>query len=552
VQLTSITPGAGEEQLVRVVVDSTTNSALLPVPQFVMMADQQSGEFILRPVAAQAGLVTVWFYLEDSGDDGNFDTWQDNSYSAWQSLTIDVTPTRARVWTPSGATQEQRPAFYWTDVPEAVEYRVWIDNNSTGARPQLLTTVSFNSWQPEQDLGLGRYDVWIQAVKADGTRLPWSLRHSFEINTGVFVSPVPARIPTARPTVNWAPVTGADAYEVYVTNLSTGRAGVIREFVRSNNWTPSLDLDLSKYRIWVRAVIRGKYDARWSGARDFTVATPPVITGPISFSKETRPEFQWQAVAGADKYGFQLRNAVTGKVVIDVRGLNSPRFTPATPLAFGKYRWWAIAESAATGVRSDWSTGVDLIISDRPVLLSPSGTVSSQNLTLKWMPFPGAVSYEVWLNRSQPAQFILSASGLTQTEYALPSPLVPGVAWRFWTRAVSADGVKTPWSQPMEFTVAGSAAFPSEDSPAGLPEALEPTLPTVTASLHGILPRPENTRREGFAIKKLRDGLQDQTTVTTVTTVSPDATVATADPVRDAAILDEAVLQAVAELYHCV
>jgi hypothetical protein len=104
----------------------------------------------------------------------------------------------------------------------------------------------------------------------------------------------------------------------------------------------------------------------------------------------------------------------------------------------------------------------------------------------------------------------------------------------------------------MEFTVAGSAAVPSADSPAGLPEALEPTLPTVTASLHGILPRPENTRREEFAIKNLRDGLQDQTTVTTVTTVSPDATVATADPVRDAAILDEAVLQAVAELYHCV
>ncbi|HAV32860.1 MAG TPA: hypothetical protein DCX79_12720, partial [Planctomycetaceae bacterium] len=354
VPMTGITPGLGEEQLVRVVVHSTDSPDLLPVPQFIMSADQTSGEFILLPKPAASGFVTVWFYLEDSGDDGDFETWQDNGYTSWQQLKIDVTPIRAKLWTPSGPTQEQRPFFAWTDVPGAYEFRIWITNSSTGAHPQVLTTSLVTAWQPEQDLGIGKFDVWIQAVKADGTRLPWSLKSSFEINTGVFIDPLPARIANARPTVNWAPVPGADAYEVYVSNLSTGQTGVIREFVTTNKWTPAQDMDLSKYRIWARAVIRGKYNARWSGSRDFTVCNPPVPVGPSVFATVQRPEFKWGAVSGASTYGFQLRNTVTGKVVVDVRGLTTPQFTPAGPIPFGKYRWWAIAESA-TGIRSDWS-----------------------------------------------------------------------------------------------------------------------------------------------------------------------------------------------------
>ncbi|MFO0535764.1 MAG: hypothetical protein ACK524_13835, partial [Planctomyces sp.] len=84
VPMTGITPGLGEEQLVRVVVHSTDSPDLLPVPQFLMSADQTSGEFILLPKPAASGFVTVWFYLEDSGDDGDFETWQDNGYTSWQ------------------------------------------------------------------------------------------------------------------------------------------------------------------------------------------------------------------------------------------------------------------------------------------------------------------------------------------------------------------------------------------------------------------------------------------------------------------------------------
>jgi len=81
-----------------------------------MNANQQSGEFILLPKAAASGVVSVWFYLEDSGDDGDFDTWQDNGYTDWQMLTINITAIRAKLWSPAEPTQEQRPYFFWTDV----------------------------------------------------------------------------------------------------------------------------------------------------------------------------------------------------------------------------------------------------------------------------------------------------------------------------------------------------------------------------------------------------------------------------------------------------
>ncbi len=457
VPLTGISPGVGEEQLVRVWVYYSDNPGLIPDPTFVQSDDLMSGEFIVRPNSFKSGSATVYYYLEDAGPDGDFATWEDNGYSTeYQEFRIFVTAIRPTIYTPNGALSWQRPEFYWSEVSGAVEYRVWISNTSTGQNPQVLTTVPYNLYVPEMDLGIGRYEFWVQAVKADGKRLPWSLRQSFEIDTQVTLPELPRRVANPRLPVAWAAIPGADAYEVYLSNLSTGQSGVIRDIVTTNSWEPTVDLGLARWRIWVRALVRGKYQAWWSNPADFTVVAPPVPAGPLVFTAEPQPVFQWSGVAGADRYGLQLRNAVTGKVVIDVRGLTSPTFTPLSPVANGRYRWWAIAESTVTGIRSDWSVGVDLIISDRPVLLSPSGSVSSQNLKLTWMAFPNAVSYEVWVTRMQPLQFIVSAANITQTEWSVPVSLLPGTPHRFWIRAVTSDNRTTAWSQYLEFSVAGT------------------------------------------------------------------------------------------------
>lgn len=464
VPVTGISAGIGEEQLVRIVPWFSSNPDILPLPQFVIHPDQTSGEIILQPVRARSGTVSIGYYIEDSGDDGNFETTEDNGYNAFfQQFDVVITPIRAVVVSPIGAIQQQRPTFTWTQVPDAVEYRVWITNNSASRDPLIQTTVSDTSYQPEQDLGIGRYDVWVQAVKGNGQRLPWSLKHSFEITTAVVLPKPASRLATARPEFTWPAISGADAYEIYLTNVSTGQAGAIQQIVTTNSWKPETDLSMSNWRIWARALIRGRYAASWSGAREFTITTPPTPITPLVFSTQQRPEFQWSAVSGATQYGFQLRNAATGKIVHDPRGLTNPAFTPPADLPFGRYRWWSFAESTASGIRGDWSVATELVISDRPVLQSPVGTVPAQNPLLKWMAFPGAVTYEVWVNRSQPSQYIVSAAGLNSTEWQVPVTLTPGIKHRYWVRAVTTNGQTTQWSQPLEFQIEVAQSVPAAE-----------------------------------------------------------------------------------------
>ena len=552
--MTGISPGEGEEQLMRVVVDYSDNPALIPDPEFSLSGDQTSGEFIIRPRPAQSGFATVYFYLMDSGPDGDFSTWQDNAYSdTLQELRIKVTPIRATIASPVGVLVEQRPSFSWSDVPGASEYRVWISNSSTGRNPLILTNVT-NSWYiPEQDLGIGKFDVWVQAVKPDGKRLPWSLRQSFEIATPVALPQLPVRVTNPRSSVEWPAIPGADAYEVYVSNLAAGPSGVIRQTVTTNSWAPSVDLGLTRWRIWVRALVRGKYTALWSSPRDFTVVTPPVPAGPLVFSTQQQPAFEWSRVEGADRYGLQLRNAVTGRVVIDVRGLTSPTFTPVSPVGLGRYRWWAMAESTVSGVRSDWSVGVDLVISDRPVLLGPSGNVSSRTPTFTWMAFPNAAYYEVWMTRMQPQQFVMSAANITQTEWQVPITLAPGSPYRFWVRAVTNDNRTTAWSQYLEFSVADStpSRWPAElnalpllaDSRVSL--AVPPQLSPGPDALRPVRSQPQPA---STAADPVSEGMETAGTVTTESPVSKPFTaqptshpIAPSDEELHLAVLDQVI-----------
>jgi hypothetical protein len=458
---------------------------------------------------------------------------------------------------------EQRPEFSWSEVPEATEYRVWISKDFSD-KPPILTTVSLNYYVPEMDLGIGRFNFWVQAVQADGKRLPWSFSQSFEIATAVTLPVLPRRVTTPRISISWPVIPGADAYEVYLSNLSTGQAGVIREVVTTNAWEPAIDLGLAQWRIWVRAVWRGRYQAWWSNPRDFTVVSAPVPAAPLNFSVQLQPEFRWSAVEGADRYGFQLRNAVTGRVVIDVRGLTSPTFTPSSPVASGRYRWWAIAESTTTGIRSDWSVGVDLVISDRPVLLSPSGRVPSQNLNLTWMAFPGAVSYEVWVTRMQPLQFVVSAANVTQTEWTVPVTLLSEAPHRFWVRAVTSDGRTTAWSQYLEFSMSDAAATSTGTDHPLLSQLVDQLVfGEVSSQLTAGFRPDRSVRKSAQRLSASHDTAsmeqepvpsksQRMLDTSAVTARADGSPVHPMDEFQTPAVLDQAILLAIAELDHVV
>lgn len=454
INLTGISAGSGESEPLKIDVDVWHHTGIpLPAPTLQYVPGSSNGALIVRPPAFGSSVTTVGILITDGGPDNDLQTPDDNSY-AYQILNIYVKPTRAIVQTPVGTIQSQRPLISWSGLWETdITWRLWITNKTSGRNPLIDEITTNTNFTPTVDLGLGVVEVFLQGITADGKRLPWSKTHRFEINTAPTVAPVGSRITSGTPVFTWTDVPGATAWEVFLSNTSTGQSPLIREVVNQRTWTPPQPLGISAWQFWVRALAGNNYAGGWSPPVSFAVATAPTPQGPLISTVSQRPQFTCSAVPGAARYGFYLQNLVTGQVVANVSGLSEPAWTPATAIPFGAYRWWAIAESAA-GFRSNWSAAVDLTIGDRPVLLSPRGNVSATTLAARWLPIRNAVFYEIWVNQIDPAiPAIYTRTGITGTRHEFSPALTRGLSYRIWVRAALTPNSFTPWSVTAEFRI---------------------------------------------------------------------------------------------------
>ena len=73
------------------------------------------------------------------------------------------------------------PNVTWTSVADAKSYDIWIaqvGGNFDYIRTSGITQTTF---APAEPLPAGSYRVWVRAVKADGTTLPWSTPVDFTV-----------------------------------------------------------------------------------------------------------------------------------------------------------------------------------------------------------------------------------------------------------------------------------------------------------------------------------------------------------------------------------
>ncbi|MEO2015538.1 MAG: fibronectin type III domain-containing protein, partial [Fuerstiella sp.] len=96
-------------------------------------------------------------------------------------------------------------------------------------------------------------------------------------------------------------------------------------------------------------------------------------------------------------------------------------------------------------VTTEWSPGLEFEIGGRPVVVNPASTTDTTP-TLSWLPVESAAGYEVYFAASDDVPNpILNESGLNATSITLTEELTPG-NYKFWVRAIAADGTLTPWS----------------------------------------------------------------------------------------------------------
>ncbi len=201
---------------------------------------------------------------------------------------------------------------------------------------------------------------------------------------------------------------------------------------------------------------------------------PPVPTqiAPTGIITTTTPTYSWNASAGAASYWLFVGNG-SGTLMIQNytaagagcgTGTGICSVTPATAAANDTPYIWAVLASNATG-DSAWSSGNIFMASTSvpppaPTLITPTGTITTQQPTYSWNASAGAASYLLWVgngsgavtNQVYTATALGCGSGTGICSVTPAATLGNGTSYG-WAVAANNNAGNSPWSNWNVFTV---------------------------------------------------------------------------------------------------
>ncbi|MEZ6063698.1 MAG: carboxypeptidase regulatory-like domain-containing protein [Planctomycetaceae bacterium] len=321
-----------------------------------------------------------------------------------------------------------------------------------------------------------------------------------------FVTGPNVRTSDATPAVTWSDVPGAALYEVWIGDLTNGRAPVIAQTALTS-FVPADPLPIGRYRAWVRVKDGSNGEGGWSTGRTFSVTTPTTLNSlPFHANADRTPEISWQPVDGAAMYELWVNNVITGQArVIHETSLTDASFTPTDDLGFGIHQIWVRAVDAAGG-RSDWSVPVNIYIG--PQLVNPQSPTFDVQPMFEWTSLAGIASYEIFVRT---VDGDIRESGLTGTSWTPPTPLPDG-PMRWWIRPTADNNRVAPWSDVATSDIGGRTTVLA---PTG---TVSDTLPTFAWQA------VDGAARYILYVERIGDGLvfrNDNVTTTTFTATTP-------------------------------
>lgn len=232
-----------------------------------------------------------------------------NEATAWSGPVSFFVPAPV-VFGPSGTvTNTNVPTFTWLDVPEYVRYELWVDNRSTGEIRVLyqpnLTGTQFpgdpndpNNTDPTSYLPLanGDYRIWLRGFDDRGNASHWSNPVDFTLQGNVTsapqqITPVQTVTTDNTPFFEWTALANVTDYQIIVRRItSLDQTTVIDRVVEdATNFTPTSNLNVGKYRWWVRGINADGNGGVWSQPSDFRIVSNDVPTTEPSVFDEFEP-----------------------------------------------------------------------------------------------------------------------------------------------------------------------------------------------------------------------------------------------------------------------
>jgi len=279
-----------------------------------------------------------------------------------------------------------------------------------------------------------------------------------------------------RPTIQWTAVVGVTAYDLWITNRSTGQDPLIRTLTQTPNteYTPSQDLGFGNFRVWVRGQYSDGTYTVWSPKYDFSVNNQAVIR-PLSTSPTTGfPTIEWSSIPGAAKYDLWIDNLSTGQSqFIRKTDVLASSFIPQAELPLGRYRAWVRAIDA-NNHPAMWSTAAYFTVLTPPLVISPALSTFSTTPQFAWNAVPGATEYEIWIDSvTAGVSPYIREQSLASTTFT-PAASMPAGNYKMWVRAIGPGGLIGRYSTGQMLNVGG---IPVIAAPAGV---LSDTSPLIT------------------------------------------------------------------------
>ena len=182
--------------------------------------------------------------------------------------------TKPTLLSPTGNVESRRPSFRWQPVAGADHYELWVQTQ--GQNPVRRYNLQATSYTLDQDLQQGVQYSWYVRAAAGNTNGTWSNGMTFTIGAQQLAAPTvigpQGNTAEVNPTFRWNPVAGAQHYEIWVNDITTGQGPVIWERELNNTSFRSNDPLVAghHYKWWVWAADANNVDSAQTSA-EFTI-----------------------------------------------------------------------------------------------------------------------------------------------------------------------------------------------------------------------------------------------------------------------------------------
>jgi hypothetical protein len=293
------------------------------------------------------------------------------------------------------------------------------------------------------------------------------------------VSPT-GTIGTNNPTYIWNKVPGATWYYLWVDGPS---GNVIKTWYTTDeancnsstcSVTPSTSLGGGSHTWWIQTYNSVGYGP-WSDPMTFTAPTPTLpgkatLVSPTGTIGTNIPTYTWNAVSGTTWYylwvdgpsGNVVKTWYTAAQAGCTSGTGTCSVTPATSLGAGSHTWWIQTyNSVGNGPWSDpmTFTAPTPTLPGKATLVSPTGTIGTNNPTYTWNAVSGTTWYYLWVDG--PSGNVIKtwytaaqancSSGTGTCSVANATPGLSAGSHTWWVQTYNSVGYG-PWSNRMDFT----------------------------------------------------------------------------------------------------